>query len=265
MSIVKSSLFDRILITNDDGIHAHGLKILTKIAKRLSENVWTVAPETEHSGASHSLTMGRPLRLRRLSRRRHATSGTPTDCAMLGVNQVMKRAKPTLVLSGVNHGANLGEDITYSGTVAAAMEATLLGIPAIALSLELGPNKKNPKWSTVEHYAPPLIEKLVQNSWPKGVFLNINFPDVVIASLAGVQVVRQGQRCIGNSLERFVDPQGQECFWLGANRKDTPLSENTDLAVVRDRMISITPLHLDLTHDETLTKLQEVFANVASV
>lgn len=263
MSIARNPLFERILITNDDGIHAHGLKILAKIARRLSENVWTVAPETEHSGASHSLTMGRPLRLRRLSRHRHATNGTPTDCAMLGINQVMKRALPTLVLSGVNHGANLGEDITYSGTVAAAMEATLLGVPAIALSLELAPGKKNPKWSTVEHYAPTLIERLVQISWPKGVFLNVNFPDVVVASLTGVQVVRQGQRFIGNSLERFVDPQGQACYWLGANRSDTPLSEDTDLAAVRDRMISITPLHLDLTHDETLKKLEEVFADVA--
>ena len=263
MPSMRSPLFERILITNDDGIHARGLRILAKIAKRLSENVWTVAPESEHSGASHSLTMGRPLRLRRLSRHRHATNGTPTDCAMLGIHQVMKRAKPTLVLSGVNHGANLGEDITYSGTVAAAMEATLLGVPAIALSLELGPEKKNPKWSTVEHYAPALIERLVQISWPKGVLLNVNFPDVVIASLAGIRVVRQGRRSMGNSLERFLDPQGQEYFWLGANRTDTPLSENTDLSVIRDRMISITPLHLDLTHDETLAQLQEVFADVS--
>lgn len=246
----------RILVTNDDGIHAPGLKVLEKIARQLSNDVWVVAPETEQSGAGHSLTLTLPLRVRNVSRRKFAVRGTPTDCVMMAMNQLIPGNRPDLVLSGVNRGANMGEDVTYSGTIAAAMEGTLLGVPSVALS-QTYLNAHPPKWATAEHHGPDLIRRLVAIGWPSDVLMNINFPDVLHGAVNGVVVCRQGRRDVSNlHIDARVDAREQPYYWLGFRpRMGTP-KPNTDLAVVDAGNISVTPLQLDLTDNRTLKSLR---------
>lgn len=248
----------RILISNDDGIHAPGLKSLYRIARTLSKDVWVVAPETEQSGAAHSLSIHTPLRLRKISHQRYAVNGTPTDCVLVSMGRLFKKRKPDLVLSGVNYGGNTGEDVTYSGTVAAAMEATLLGIPAIALS-QVRYGNHAPKWATAEHHAPDIIRKLLERGWARETLININFPDVVVNSVQGIRVVKQGQRAITDGLVEWMDPRGRPFYWIGALRDERPTEDNTDLSAIYEGFISITPLHLDLTHYDTLEKLKDAF------
>lgn len=248
----------RILLSNDDGIHAPGLKTLEKIARQLSDDVWVVAPELDQSGASHSLTLRDPLRIREISEKRFAISGTPTDCVMIATNHILKGDPPALVLSGVNYGSNLAEDITYSGTVAAAMEAALLGIPAIALSLVTTHNHPA-KWATAEHYAPDIIQRLLKIKFQDNVFVNINFPDLVASSVKGIAITHQGQRRLEGNLEERVDPRGGQYYWIGAIQYDGSGDEGTDLKANHNRMISVTPLSLDFTHRETMGQLKKVF------
>ena len=171
-----------ILVSNDDGIHAPGLKVLEKAFKELGAQVIVVAPEIEQSGAGHSLTLRRPLRIREVSQNRYAVDGTPTDCVLLAVNKVLGGKKPDLLLSGINRGGNLGEDVTYSGTIAAAMEGTLLGIRSIALSQQY--TDPHPvKWSVSEHHVIDVVERLSGFEWPKGALMNVNFPDVTAQSV----------------------------------------------------------------------------------
>ena len=178
----------RILVTNDDGINAPGLKVLERVAKSLCDEVWVVAPETEQSGAGHSLTLTQPLRLRNLGRRRYALSGSPTDCVLFAVCELMRDAPPDLVLSGVNQGANIGDDMTYLGTVAAAMEATILEIPAIALSQQTNDDKQA-HWPNAAHHAPEIIRRLLAEGWPQNILMNVNFPDCAPEAVAGISVV----------------------------------------------------------------------------
>ena len=248
----------RILVTNDDGINAPGLKILETVARSLTRDVWVVAPEVEQSGAAHSLTLRRPLQVRRLSSRRFAVDGTPTDCVLLAVNHLIPKRRPELVLSGVNRGANLGEDVTYSGTIAAAMEATLLDIPSIALS-QLR-NGTAIQWHTAERFAAGVIRKLTSIEWPKGVLMNVNFPNVPANEVMGVQVVRQGRRTSGIEVVSIKDPLGRPYLWIGDFLSDDAVNPGTDLAATRAGAISVTPLHLDLTHGATLAKLKKALA-----
>ncbi|HTO85398.1 MAG TPA: 5'/3'-nucleotidase SurE [Methylomirabilota bacterium] len=248
----------RILVTNDDGINAPGLKVLEAVARSLSNDVWVVAPEVEQSGAGHSLTLRRPLQVRRIKPRRFAVDGTPTDCVLLAVNHLIPKRRPDLVLSGVNRGANLGEDVTYSGTIAAAMEATLLEIPAIALSqLREGTNIR---WQPAEKHAATIIRKLTAVEWPRGVLINVNFPNVPAAEVAGIRLVRQGRRAGGIEIVPIKDPVGRPYLWIGDFLSDESLDRDTDLAATRAGAISITPLHLDLTHGAMLGRLKKVFA-----
>lgn len=248
----------RILLSNDDGIHAPGLKVLERIARELTDDVWVVAPEVEQSGAAHSVTLTRPLRLRKLSSYRFAVDGTPTDCMVLAILKLLKDRKPTLMLSGINHGANLGEDVTYSGTVAAAMEATLLGIPSIAFSQ--GTSSDAPmRWGTAEHFAPALIQKLLKQGWPKNVLMNINIPNLVKDAIQGVRVVRQGVRHTITDLHEGHDPRGRPYYWLLGIKDQAQYEQDTDLNILEQGMISVTPLHLDLTHYDTLSKLKKEF------
>lgn len=248
----------RVLLCNDDGIHAAGLQTLKKIASHISRDIWTVAPEAEQSGASHSLTIRRPLSIRKLSPKRFAVNGTPTDCIMVALRHVMRHKRPHLVLSGVNHGSNLAEDITYSGTVAAAMEATLLGIPAIAMSLAV--NGTHPaKWATAEHFGPDIVKNLLRFNWPENVFMNINFPDLVVKSVLGTKITSQGQRPVSDSLIESYDPRGRVYYWIGSEQIDSESKPNTDLAAVKSGCISITPVHMDLTHTQTLQPLGRHF------
>jgi len=248
----------RILVTNDDGINAPGLTVLEKAARSLSKDVWVVAPEIEQSGAAHSLTLRRPLQVRKISPRRFAVDGTPTDCVLLAVNHLVPKRRPDLVLSGVNRGANLGEDVTYSGTIAAAMEGTLLEIPSIALSqLREGTVIR---WNTAEQFAADVIRKLTSVEWPRGVLMNVNFPIVPPEEVTGVQFVRQGRRAAGIEIVPIKDPLNRPYLWIGDFLSDDAVRPDTDLAATRAGAISVTPLHLDLTHSATLAKLKKAFA-----
>ncbi|HLI11454.1 MAG TPA: 5'/3'-nucleotidase SurE [Alphaproteobacteria bacterium] len=246
----------RILLSNDDGIEANGLKVLERIARTLSDDVWVVAPETEQSAASHSLTLRVPLRIRALGPRRFAINGTPTDSVLLAVQHIMKDGPPDLVLSGVNRGGNLGEDVTYSGTIAAAMEGTLLGVPSIALSQHVGHGQRA-RWATAEHHAAAVIRKLAAIGWPKGVLLNVNFPDVPAEQVSGIVVASQGRRKLGGELERRLDPRGVPYYWIGTMRTEEPSRRGSDLAAINRGAISVTPLSLDLTHRQTMMRLRE--------
>jgi len=191
----------RILISNDDGIQSPGIKVLEKVARELSNDVWVVAPEQEQSGASHSLTTRRPLRLNEVGRQRYAVDGTPTDCVLVAVKRLLRDRPPDLVLSGINGGSNVGEDLTYSGTVAAAMEATLLGIPAMALSQDFRDGEE-PPWQTGEAYGPEVIRRLLHLPWPEHTLFNINFPGVMPREVSGFAVTHQGKRAIALLLDR---------------------------------------------------------------
>lgn len=249
----------RLLLSNDDGIAAPGLKVLEHIAKALSPDVWIVAPELEQSGAGHSLTMRRPLRIRQLSRRRYAVDGTPTDSVLLAVNHILKKRKPDLILSGVNRGSNLGEDVTYSGTIAAAMEGTLLGVPAIAFSLHTRPGETI-HWKTAEVHGPDVIRRLASVGWPENVMINVNFPNCPPDQVQGVRVARQGRRKIGDELGERLDLRGEHYYWIGPMRQDRSVVPGSDIAAVQDHFISVTPLDLDLTDKATSAALEKVFS-----
>ncbi len=248
----------RVLISNDDGIHAPGLSLLEKTVRGLVGETWVVAPETEQSAASHSLTMRRPLYVRQVGERRYAVDGTPTDCVLIAVHQVMKGRPPDLVISGINRGGNLGEDVTYSGTVAAAKEGALLGFHAIAFS-QVYEDRKEVSWATSEHWLGDLLRRLAAAEWPRGVMLNVNFPNVPPASVTGVEVTRQGRRKIGGFMVEGVDPRGEPYFWIGGEREEDRGREGTDLEAVHRGAISVTPLSLDLTHQPTVHALKAVF------
>jgi 5'-nucleotidase len=255
----------RILVTNDDGIHAPGLKALEKIARKLSSDVWVVAPEEEQSGSAHSLSLANPLRVRKLSARKYAVRGTPSDCVLMAIRHIMMDTPPDLVLSGVNRGQNIADDVTYSGTIAAAMEGTQLGVPSIALSQAFGfSGHANVKWATAEHFAPEIIEKLVAAGWPEEVLINVNFPDVVPASVTGIEVTRQGKR--DQSLVRVeerIDARNNPYYWLGFERILSNPPQGTDLRAIYEGRISITPLHMDLTHSRTSKALSEALGELA--
>lgn len=248
----------RILVSNDDGIAAPGIKVLEKVARSLSKDVWVVAPEQEQSAAGHSLTIRRPLRLRQVSRRRYAVDGTPTDSVLLGINHLLRDGKPTLMLSGVNRGGNLGEDVTYSGTVAAAMEATILGVPALAFSQYFTPDRPI-RWSTAEHWAPLIIRRVVRAGWDRNVLINVNFPDVAADKVTGIEVTCQGKRKIGDQLLVREDPRGEPYIWIGAQRSEDRSTTGTDIEAVARGAVSVTPLCVDLTDQRSMASLATVF------
>jgi 5'-nucleotidase len=249
----------RVLLSNDDGIDAPGLLLLEKIARELCGDVWVVAPEQEQSGAGHSLTLRRPLRIRKLAEKRYAIDGTPTDCVLLAIKFIMKDARPTLVLSGINGGGNLGEDITYSGTVAAAMEATLLGVPAVALSQHYA-RAAAPRWETGEKHAVEVLRRLTSTPWPRNTLINVNFPDAMPDAVTGIVVTRQGRRKIGDNLVERIDPRGVPYYWIGPMRDEAPNDPGTDLAAVNAGAVSVTPIFLDFTNVPALAALEKLFA-----
>jgi len=250
----------RILITNDDGITAKGLEVLRTIALGLSPDVWTVAPETNQSGTAHSLTLHQPLRLRQVEERTFAVQGTPTDCVIMAVRHILKDKPPELVLSGINHGSNLGEDITYSGTVAAAMEGTLLGIRSIALSLMLGfeEGERRAIWDTPLAHAPGLIKRLLEAKWQPGGLVNINFPGIPPDAVIGTEVTTQGIRDQALlNIDSRKDPWGTPYFWFGFERRKSTLVEGTDLSAIAQKKISVTPLSIDLTDAKAISSLAQ--------
>lgn len=246
----------RILICNDDGVEAYGIKLLARVARRLSDDVWVVAPEQEQSGASHSLTLHRPLRVRKLGPRRFAVDGTPTDCVLLAVNAVLKDKRPGLVLSGVNGGGNMGEDVTYSGTVAAAMEASLLGLKAIALSQHIAEEGKV-NWAIAEAWAARVIRRLAALPWPRDTLYNVNFPDVPLNQVKDVIAAAQGGRKIGDHLLARTDPRGRPYYWIGPQHDEERAPRGSDVRGVAEGHVTVTPIFLDLTNRKALTTLRK--------
>ena len=253
----------RILLTNDDGIDSPGLHALRQIAGELSDDVWVVAPETNQSGASHSLSLHEPLRMREIDERAFAVRGTPTDSVIMGVRHVLKDKLPNLILSGVNRGANMAEDVTYSGTIAGAFEGTILGIRSMALSQATGiaPPGKGLRWETAIAHGPGLIRKLLAIEWAPSSTININFPDCDPDQVAGLLVTTQGRRDPGLlHIDERKDTWGNPYYWLGFERRRSAAKEGTDLWAVYSGHISVTPLFLDLTHQGMREKLAKTLA-----
>ena len=247
----------RILVTNDDGINAPGLEILEKIAHELSDDVWTVAPEVEQSGKGHALTLTEPLRYRQVAERRFAVMGTPTDCVMLATHSIIPDGKPTLLLSGINRGGNLAEDMTYSGTIAAAMEGTICGIPSIALSQDVDKRNRENPFPTAEKYGLEIVRSLIEESWEDGILLNVNFPTDV-NTVKGIRATHQGFRSEAELfIEERQDLRNNNYYWIGFRRAYGNAVEATDLEAMLEDNISVTPLHLDLTHYTTYNSLRK--------
>ncbi|KRA59305.1 stationary phase survival protein SurE [Caulobacter sp. Root655] len=249
----------RILLTNDDGIHAEGLQSLERIARTLSDDIWICAPEYEQSGASRALTLADPIRVRRIDPRRFAVEGTPTDCVAMAVQELIEGAAPDLVLSGVNRGQNIAEDVTLSGTVAGAIEGMALGVPSIALSqaMTFAHDEVIIHWATAEIYGPGIVRRLLEIGWPKDVIMNVNFPALAPESVTEVEVTRQGFRDSHmRRMEKRTDLRGRDYYWTGFIAKPSILAEGTDLKAVHDGRISVTPLHIDLTHNATVAAMK---------
>jgi 5'-nucleotidase len=243
----------RILITNDDSIHAPGIAALERIAHTLSDDIWIVAPEFDQSGLSHSLSLNDPLRLRQVGERRYALRGTPGDCIIMAVRRLLD-TPPDLVLSGVNSGANVADDVTYSGTIAGAIEGTLIGVPSIALSQDYpyAEGDRVVPWETAEAHAPDVIRKLIAFGFAPGVFYSINFPDVPAADVRGVAVTAQGELSHALHVEERRDGRNMPYYWLTYRRQAPPPAPGSDNEALERGMISVTPLRLDMTaHDVT--------------
>src|SRR3990170_4842685 len=252
----------RILLTNDDGVNARGLAVLEAVARTLSDDIWIVAPAEEQSGAGHSLTLTQPVRLRRHGDQRFSVTGTPTDAVMLALAEVMKDDPPDLILSGINRGANLGEDVTYSGTVSAAMEGALAGVRSIALSQSYsreGMGDTVP-FAAAEAWSARTLAPLMDAPMAPGALININFPALAPDEVQGIRVCRQGIRDYGRlRITRRTDPRGYDYYWFGLGPMVETPGHSTDLEAVADGYVSVTPLHLDLTHEDSLVPLAERF------
>ncbi|MCA0433911.1 MAG: 5'/3'-nucleotidase SurE [Proteobacteria bacterium] len=251
----------RILVTNDDGIHGPGLTVLEEIAHAISDDVWVVAPDEERSGAGHSLTLSNPIRYQKLGERRFEVTGTPTDCVVMAVRKILPEM-PDLVLSGVNRGQNIADDVTYSGTIAAAMEGTALGLKSIALSQVSGIYENGESFAVARAYGEGVVKKLLTLPFGPGVLVNVNFPDCRPDELAGIEVTRQGKRDQNFLLvDERIDARDRNYYWLGFARERGNPPAGTDLAAVFQKRISVTPLHMNLTQIDAMEALRGVFAS----
>jgi len=251
----------RILVTNDDGIHAPGLGAAERIARALSDDVWVIAPETDQSGVAHSVTLSDPIRMREMDERRFAVRGTPTDCIIMGFKVVMG-GRPDLIISGVNRGQNLADDVTYSGTVAGAMEGTMLGVPSLAMSQAYGfEGDERTRWETAEAHGPDLVRRLMAAGFGNGTLFNINFPDCAPDEVRGTVLTRQGRRVPDwLKVEKRLDGRRFPYYWIGFQRSPIELEDGTDLAAIANNEISVTPLTLDLTDGRARERLAAAFA-----
>ncbi len=253
----------RILLTNDDGIHAPGLEVLEGIARQFSDDIWICAPDEEQSGMGHALTLARPVRLRKHGERRFSVTGTPTDAVTMGMRKVIDGA-PDVILSGVNRGANLADDITYSGTVSAAIEGALAGIRSIALSQvysKEGAGENVPFGAAIE-WGAKVLGPLLDTPLPKRTLVNVNFPPVSPSEVKGIRAVRQGfhDYSRGTVIEGR-DPRGFKYYWFGLEAIEHTLDHGTDLEAINEGYISVTPLQLDLTHHSSLGALADRYTS----
>jgi 5'-nucleotidase len=240
-----------ILVTNDDGVHSPGLISLFNAMKQLGD-AYVVAPDRERSAVSHALTMHRPLRVEELREHVYSINGTPTDCVAVGISKLLPE-KPAFVVSGINKGANVGDDITYSGTVSAAMESTIMGIPAFAISLVMKKRHVSPSlFDTSSRIAFEIGKYTLEHSLPYDTLLNVNVPDIPLSDVKGIKFTRQGKRIYDDSIQETFDPHGEKHYWIGGGKPYWEHGENTDIQAVQDNYISITPIHLDLTNYEAL-------------
>ncbi|UZK66555.1 5'/3'-nucleotidase SurE [Sphingomonas sp. M1-B02] len=252
----------RILLTNDDGYHARGLAVLERIARKFSDDITVVAPAEEQSGKGRALTLTEPFRVRRHDDKRYAVRGTPTDCVMFALAEVMKHSPPDLVLSGVNRGGNLAEDVSYSGTVSAAMEGALAGIRSIALSQRYAQSGQGDQvpFDTAEAWGERTLRPLMDMEWLPRTLLNVNFPPVAADAVRGIKAVSQGLRDYGRvGLDKRVDPRGFPYYWLAMARLPHDAVRDTDLEAIEQGYVTVTPLHLDLTHRESLDMLRKIY------
>ncbi len=241
-----------ILVSNDDGIYSDGILTLAKALKQIARVV-VVAPDRERSAVSHSLTLQRPLRIERVRPGYYAVDGTPTDCVNLAINKFLKE-KPSLVVSGINKGGNLGDDITYSGTVSAAIEGTLLGVPSFAVSLV---SRDDFKFKVAAKVAVALAKEILTKGLPKDTLLNVNVPNVDEKDIKGVKLTKQGKRIYSDAVIEKVDPRGKKYYWIAGEEIGYERIRGSDILAVKNNYISITPLHLDLTNYKSLRELKK--------
>ncbi len=249
----------RILLTNDDGIRARGLEVLRSIAAELSDDVWVCAPDTEQSATSRGVTLYNPVRLKEHEECIFSVTGTPTDSVIVAMRDLLADHPPDLVLSGVNRGQNLAEDVTFSGTVAGALQGMQMGVPSIALSMARGfQDAQSLPWETAEAHGAKVVRTLLDRGWPDKVVLNVNFPDRAPDAVRGMQITRQGHRDFPMShIVKRDHPRGGDYFWLTYGAQLSDPAEGTDLRAVYDGYISVTPLHTDLTHHAALEHLRQ--------
>ncbi len=251
----------RILITNDDGINSPGLATLEKIARHFTDDVWVVAPELDQSGLAHSLSLNDPLRLRKIGDKHYAVRGTPSDCVIMAIRRLLAEGKPDLVLSGVNSGANMAEDLTYSGTVAGAIEGTLLGVRSIAVSqgYTYHQDERVVPWETAEQHAPAIIRKLIDFGFPDGILYNLNFPNCAPDKVGGIAVTNQGKLAHALHVDERRDGRNLPYYWLMYRRSETAAGPGSDVEAVESGMISVTPLRIDMTADDLRDPLARHF------
>jgi 5'-nucleotidase len=243
----------RILVTNDDGIYSEGLRKLAAALQPIGE-ILIVAPDREQSAASHALTLNRPLRLLQLEKNEWIVDGTPTDCVNLGVLKLMKDDRPDIIVSGINFGPNLGDDVTYSGTISAAFEGSLLHIPSVAFSATVG---EHFSFDRCADFAARLVVRLLDAAPEPGIILNVNFP---VGEFAGVRITKLGRRIYTEGIVERLDPRGRSYFWIGGGAPSWQPQEGTDFEAIESGHVSITPLHLDLTHHESIPRFKPLEA-----
>lgn len=256
----------RILLTNDDGVLAPGLTVLEKIARQLSDDIWIIAPSEENSGAGHSLTLNQPVRIRKHGDKHYSVTGTPTDSVMIGIGEIMKGQKPDLVLSGVNRGANLGDDVTYSGTVSAAMEGTLAGVRSIALSQVYAKDAlpDDMLFAAAESWGKRVLEPLIALDFADRTLINVNFPALPPDQIKGIVAARQGFHDYARaSIVPGRDPRGNSYYWFGLHGIEHTPGHDTDLEAIGDGFVSVSPLQLDLTNNAALSQMRSLYEDQA--
>jgi 5'-nucleotidase len=250
----------RILITNDDSIHSEGIKVLEDLVRNLCPNVWVVAPENQQSAAGHSLTIHMPLRIKEYDKTHISVYGTPTDSVLVGIQKVMREARPDLVLSGINHGQNTADDVTYSGTIAAAIEATLMCVPSIAFSQDFDENGGRPEWTVAREYVPQILKKFEGTTWEDNTLMSVNIPVRRAGVKPEIRVRPQGHYSMEDQdMIDCIDPRGRPYFWIGAPPKRNELDQTIDVGSLKAGHVTITPLSLNLTHRPTISMLEGLF------